>query len=95
MGNRFISKGWGRIFVDEERHIPAVIEAIKAVDESELDYLGKNVIAVLGLNDQPKLVYTHKFEIDMDALTFYCWQRGIKIWCVSVHDGEFWTPEGK
>jgi hypothetical protein len=81
--NCFIQKGFGRIFVRRQEDIDSVVNAIRAIDAFEADYLRNDLIAVLSPTGTPKLLYTHKFEIDIDALTLYCWQRGICIWCVS------------
>jgi hypothetical protein len=93
MSNRFQSKTYGRIFVASEEDKKFVIDAIDKVDDFESAYLGKDVVAVLGIGEAASLVYTHKFEIDIDELTFYCWTSGVRIWCVTGMRDEFsWNP---
>lgn len=89
MANPFVRKGYGRIFATKEEDFSVVMEAIKACDEFELDYFSPSIFCVLGPDVRPTLVYTHKFEADMDALTLYCWRRGVHIWCVSQHNEDF------
>lgn len=88
--NGFWRKGWGRIYVPGPAGVQAVLDAIKAVDESELAYMPKDFITVWSGGEEPRppLIYGHKFEIDMVAITEYCWTRGIRIWCVSQRNEE-------
>lgn len=81
-GNNFRRKGYGRIFVEKEEDILKVKEAIKKIDEYELSYLGEDLITVWK-GSAKDVVYTHKFEACIDALTEECRNNGIFIFCVS------------
>ncbi len=87
--NPFIKKGYGRVFVTDESHIEKVKEAMKEVDAYEfIGYFPQDLVTLFAGNGQD-LIYTHKFEMDIDKLTELCWTRGIWIWCVSQHNDPF------
>lgn len=82
----FIKKGYGRVFVADESKIEAVKEAMREVDSYEFEgYFPENLIVPFAGNGQD-LIYTHKFEMDIDKLTELCWKREIWIWCVTQHN---------
>lgn len=84
--NQFIKKGYGRIFVADPEKIDAVKLAMMETDSSEYEgYYPEGLIVPFTGNGQD-LIYTHKFEMDIDALTQLCWNRGIWIWCVSQYN---------
>lgn len=77
--NTLSKKSYGAIYVDKAENIDKVKEVIKEMDEFEYDYLPDGLIKPF--SDYPKVAYTHKFyDIDIDALTAKCWDRGIFVW---------------
>jgi hypothetical protein len=84
MQNNFIRKGYGRIYVFNKDKVQDVVEAIKIVDSSEFFYMPENLVAPY--DGEVQLIYTHKFEIDINALTKYCWDKGNPIWCISQYN---------
>lgn len=77
--NTLPHKGYGRIYVENVEDIPKVKDIIKEMDEYEFRYMPQDLIAPF--RSYPAVVYTHKFnDLDMDALTATCWDRGIRIW---------------
>lgn len=88
MSNEMVRKGYGRIYVHDEKNIKEVKKIIKELDEFEYDYLPDGFIAPF--SSYPEVVYTHKFcDLDMDKLTAVCWGRGIFIWVFNSHHEEF------
>ena len=87
--NPFVKKGYGRIY-SLSGNVQFVLDAIKAIDEYEFSYLPSNVVAAWKADEPVELVYTHKFEICIDALTEYCWKHGEPVWCISQHN-EYWN----
>ncbi len=82
MGETMQKKGYGRIYVADETKVQAVLDAIKEIDSYEFDgYYIKDLVAPY--KGEVELLYTHKFEIDIDLLTALCWKRGIWIWVIS------------
>lgn len=76
----FARKSWGRIFVTQESDVQRVRDIIQVLDQFEFEYLGKDLVAVYS-TDCP-LVYTHKFEMDKNALAQACLERGICVWMI-------------
>jgi len=90
---KLTSKGYGRIYVEKEEDIELVKDAIKELDEFEIEYLPESLITVF--TDYPKVVYTGKFDdMDMDMLTHVCWLKGIKIWVFDAGHDELPKYEG-
>lgn len=82
-------KGEGRIVILSEDEndldlIKKVKQAIKAVDQFEIQYLPKNFISI----KDEWLVYSSKFEIDCEKLIRECYNRGIEIKILSKDFGE-------
>ena len=94
MTNCFMKKTYGRIFVPVGMTAALVHEAVRELDAYEFDYMPKDIVAVWNPGEPPpRLVYTHKFEIDIDKLTALCWSRGIHVWCVTgYHDPSSFQP---
>jgi hypothetical protein len=85
--NPFVKKGFGRIYVTKAEDIKFVEKTIKQLDSFEWEYYPKGLTQVF--EGKVELIFTHKFEIDMDALTEVCWQRGVWIWCISQRDEDW------
>ena len=81
------SKGYARIYCENEADVAKVKAVIKELDEFEYGYLPPDLITAF--SEYPELVYTHKFgDLDMNLLTAVCWSRGIKIWVLDNGLGE-------
>ena len=79
MSNTLSRKSYGAIYVDKSENIEKVKEIIKEMDEFEFDYLPDELIKPF--SEYPSVAYTHKFcDLDMDALTAKCWNKGIFMW---------------
>ena len=75
-------KTWGRIFVREEEDVARLIELLRTIDEYEVDgYLGDDIVEVWGGDFD--LVYTHKFEMDIDQIHAIAWMNNIDVWCIT------------
>ena len=81
-------KGYGRIYCETSDDVAKVEAVIKELDEYEFDYMPPGMVAPFA--DYPRVIYTHKFsDMDMQASTAICWQRGIKIWVFDAGHDEF------
>ena len=81
----FRTKGYGRIYVAKEEDVQRVKDIIKEMDPFEFEYLPDNLIALF--SEYPVVVFVHKFDdLDLDALTATCWDRGIFVWVFSTGD---------
>jgi len=77
---RMQRKTYGRIFVAIKEHIKIVEDTIKEIDEFEVGYMPKEIVAVYGKDSE--LIYLHKFEIDVNALAKACMDKCVWIWVV-------------
>ena len=86
-------KGYGRIYVLDPSKVQRVEEVGEELDPYEWGphYKIKGMVAPWPESGEVELLYTHKFEPDLDALTAACWREGIAIWCISQR-GEFFNP---
>jgi hypothetical protein len=86
--NPFVKKGYGRVYVQREEDIKTVLQVMARLDDYEYTgYYPKGLVAVF--TGEVGLIYTHKFELCMDALTAACWNLGIPIWCISQRNDWF------
>jgi len=89
--NTFIKKGYGRIYVmalpGQEANVTRVEQIVADLDAFEWSYYVKGLITAW--DGKVKLIYSHKFEPCIDAITFACWQEGIAVWCISQHNEFF------
>lgn len=77
----FTRKGYGRIYVEDQKYIERIREIIKEMDAFEYDYLPSDLI--VPFSEYPNIVYTHKFDtLDCTNLAVRCWMEGIFILCV-------------
>jgi hypothetical protein len=84
-------KGYGRIYVDKHENIGAVIDIVEEIDQFEIDYLPKDLVA--HISEYPEVVYTHKFDdMDLDILVALCWSRGIHIWVYDTSMDDYYSP---
>lgn len=100
--NEFPRKGYGRIFVEQEKDIPKVKEIIRKMDDFEYGYLPEDLIAVFNPNiktfpaDNPKdhlwldMRYTNKFDsLNLNEFQFRCWAAGVKVFCCMDGNKEY------
>jgi len=81
-------KGYGRIYVKDEKHIERVKQIIKEMDQFEYEYLPEDLITTL--DQYPKTAYTYKFDnINIDMLTYKCIKEDIIILCIDNSKNEF------
>ena len=88
-------KSYGRIFVQKEEDIQVVLDVVAEFFAHEVNYLGKDVIAVwkeykVSQTDGKvykyvPLVFTHKFEPDLETLIAECMARGVWITAFTGH----------
>lgn len=83
MIGEMIKKGKGRIYVADEARIPEVIKLIQELDPFEYEYFSEDIVSPY--KGEVELVYTWKFELNLDLLTSECWKRGIFIWCITIY----------
>ena len=82
-------KGNGRIFVQNEEDIQKVIDVLKEIDETEYkDYFPKDFIAVFK-EDRNYLVYSGKFDVDVDDLILRCQKKDVYIVVVSCNEYQY------
>lgn len=79
---KFERKSHGRIFVHREEHVSTVWEVLHEIEAEEIGYAPKDLVAVWR-GDPNDIVYTRKFEGDVDAITTACWDRGAPVLCVT------------
>lgn len=92
------AKTYGRIFVQKEEDIKVVLDVIAEFFAYEVNYLGKDVIAVWKgyklieyegrVSKYVELVYTHKFEPDLETLIAECMGRGVWVVGFTGHRDE-------
>lgn len=89
--NQMVKKGYGRIYVLDPTKVTRVMEIGRELDRDEWDnYYAQGVVAPW--EGKVDLIYTHKFEPCMDALTLECWREKIAVWCISQRDEFFGDP---
>ncbi len=88
-GETMVKKGWGRIYVMDNASVERVREIAKNLDTFEWGYYVDGMIAHYDPTKPVRLIYTCKFEVNLDALSLLCWREGIAIWCISQHNEEF------
>ncbi len=83
MARTFTRKGYGRIYVRNDKDIELVNRIIKAIDEFEHSYLPPDFIT--NFNEYPKVIYTHKFDsLDLELLSVRCFAAGCPVLCVDA-----------
>lgn len=76
----FTRKGYGRIYLENMGAAEYVLGIIKRMDPYEFNYTPKDIFAPL--SKYPECIGVGKFDdLDLDALTYNCLVRGIKIMC--------------
>lgn len=82
-------KGNGRIFVQSEEDIQKVIDTLREIDEAEYqDYFPKDFISVFK-EDRNYLVYTGKFDVDVDDLILRCQKKDVYIIVISCNEYQY------
>ena len=94
---KFLSKTYGKIFVEKPKDIKKVRDEIREMDAFEYDYLPDGMISVMPEAGSLQLCYTSKFDaLDLDMLTIRLWRKGIKILIISDDSSDFlYIPEDK
>jgi len=90
--HRIQKKGYGRIYVMTKpgtglADIQRVKDIVAALDNFEWSYYVEGFIAPW--EGRVELIYSHKFEPCMDAITLACWCEGVAVWCISQHNEDF------
>lgn len=78
----FQRKTYGRIFVAQDEQIELVEKIIGELDPFEAKYMPEVLVTIYSPGGKNPLIYLHKFEMDIIALTRTCLEKGIWIWCV-------------
>ena len=82
-------KGNGRIFVQTIPELKKVHDIIKEMDEDEYEeYMPKDFITVFN-EDENRLIYTNKFDIEVGELLKKCEEEGIYVLVYSCNYHNF------
>ena len=88
MTSQFFYKGQGRIFVHTEKDIARVKKIGERLDPFEWVYMPEDFIAVYPGKTLATLVYSGKFEPDLEKLREACMEEGIPILCLARHQDD-------